>query len=280
MAALSQRFEGLYSSMVRPSIAPEMLLRATLLQAFFSVRSERLLMEQINYNLLFRWFVGLPLDGAVWHATVFTHNRDRLLEAEVARDFLSALLALPRVKTLLSDEHFSVDGTLIDAWTSMKSFRPKDGSGSPPGPGRNGERDFRKEKRSNESHASTTDPDARLYRKADARERGGLLIPPDLFNTVHRATIIAEAARHRLPTIFPYRYYPLDGGLMSYGVDIYALHRRAASYVDRILKGERPSEMPVEAPTKFELVINLKTANALGIAVPPTLLARADEVIE
>jgi putative tryptophan/tyrosine transport system substrate-binding protein len=125
--------------------------------------------------------------------------------------------------------------------------------------------------------------EAELRRAIDAFAKegnGGLLIPPDLFNTVHRATIIAEAARHRLPTIFPYRYYPLDGGLMSYGVDIYALHRRAASYVDRILKGERPSEMPVEAPTKFELVINLKTANALGIAVPPTLLARADEVIE
>jgi transposase len=139
LAALNGRFEGLYSSMGRPSIPPEMLLRATLLQAFFSVRSERMLMEQINYNLLFRWFVGLPLDGAVWHATVFTHNRDRLLEAEVARDFLSALLGLPQVKALLSDEHFSVDGTLIEAWASMKSFRPKDGSGSPPGPGRNGE---------------------------------------------------------------------------------------------------------------------------------------------
>jgi hypothetical protein len=106
----------------------------------------------------------------VWHATVFTHNRDRLLEAEVARDFLAALLGLPQVKALLSSEHFSVDGTLIEAWASMKSFRPKDGSGSPPGPGRNGERNFRKEKRSNESHASTTDPDARLYRKADGRE--------------------------------------------------------------------------------------------------------------
>ena len=148
-----------------------MLLWVTLLQAFFSVRSERLLMEQINYNLLFRWFVGLPLDGAVWHPTVFTHNRDSwLLEAEVARGFPSALLALPGVKTLLSDEHFSVDGTLIDAWASMSSFRPKDGSGSPPGPGRNGERNFRKEKRSNESHGSTTDPDARLYRKAEGRE--------------------------------------------------------------------------------------------------------------
>lgn len=170
LAGLNQRFEGLYSTMGRPSIAPEMLLRATLLQAFFSVRSERMLMEQINYNLLFRWFVGLPMDAEVWHPTVFTHNRDRLLEAAVAHEFLAALLALPQVKKLLSSEHFSVDGTLIDAWASMKSFRPKDGSGEPPAPGRNGERNFHNEKRSNDTHASTTDPDARLYRKADGRE--------------------------------------------------------------------------------------------------------------
>jgi transposase len=170
LGSLNKRFEGLYSSMGRPSIPPEMLLRATLLQAFFSVRSERMLMEQINYNLLFRWFVGLPMDAEVWHPTVFTHTRDRLLEADVAHEFLAALLALPQVKKLLSSEHFSVDGTLIDAWASMKSFRPKDGSGEPPSPGRNGERNFHKEKRSNETHASTTDPDARLYRKADGRE--------------------------------------------------------------------------------------------------------------
>ncbi len=170
LASLNKRFEGLYSTMGRPSIAPEVLLRATLLQAFFSVRSERMLMEQINYNLLFRWFVGLPMDAEVWHPTVFTHNRDRLLEAEIAHEFLAALLALPQVKKLLSSEHFSVDGTLIDAWASMKSFRPKDGSGEPPAPGRNGERNFHKEKRSNETHASTTDPDARLYRKGDGRE--------------------------------------------------------------------------------------------------------------
>jgi transposase len=170
LSSLNERFEGLYSTMGRPSIPPEMLLRATLLQAFFSVRSERMLMEQINYNLLFRWFVGLPMDAEVWHPTVFTHNRDRLLEAEVAHEFLAALLGLPQVKTLLSSEHFSVDGTLIDAWASMKSFRPKDGSGEPPSPGRNGERNFHKEKRSNDSHASTTDPDARLYRKAAGRE--------------------------------------------------------------------------------------------------------------
>jgi transposase len=170
LSSLNKRFEGLYSALGRPSIPPEMLLRASLLQAFFSVRSERMLMEQINYNLLFRWFVGLPIDAEVWHPTVFTHNRDRLMEADVAQEFLAALLALPQVKTLLSSEHFSVDGTLIDAWASMKSFRPKDGSGEPPSPGRNGERNFHNEKRSNDTHASTTDPDARLYRKADGRE--------------------------------------------------------------------------------------------------------------
>jgi transposase len=170
LGALNKRFEGLYSTMGRPSIAPEMLLRATLLQAFFSVRSERMLMEQIDYNLLFRWFVGLAVDAEVWHPTVFTHNRDRLMEADIAHEFLAALLGLPQVKKLLSSEHFSVDGTLIDAWASMKSFRPKDGSGEPPSPGRNGERNFHNEKRSNDTHASTTDPDARLYRKADGRE--------------------------------------------------------------------------------------------------------------
>ena len=131
LSSLSERFEGLYSRIGRPSIAPEMLLRATLLQAFFSVRSERMLMDQIDYNLLFRWFVGLSMDADVWHPTVFTHNRDCLLEDEIAREFLAALLALPQVKKLLSSDHFSVDGTLIDAWASMKSFRPKDGSGDP-----------------------------------------------------------------------------------------------------------------------------------------------------
>ena len=169
LAALNERFEALYSQVGRPSIPPEHLLRATLLQAFFSVRSERMLMEQVDYNLLFRWFVGLPMDAPVWHPTVFTKNRDRLLEADVAREFLSALIALPKVKRLMSREHFTVDGTLIDAWASMKSFRRKDGSDEPPSPGRNGERDFRGETRSNATHASTTDPDARLYRKGNGQ---------------------------------------------------------------------------------------------------------------
>src|SRR5229473_472336 len=146
LAGLSGRFEELYSHTGRPSIPPEYLLRATLLQAFFTMRSERQLMEQINYSLLFRWFVGLSIDDAVWDATVFTKNRDRLLEADVAREFLSCLLSLPKVKRLLSSDHFSVDGTLLKAWASMTSFQPKDGSGDQPAGGRNAERNFRREK--------------------------------------------------------------------------------------------------------------------------------------
>ena len=163
---LSPTLHAIYSAVGRPSIPPEQLLRALLLQAFFSVRSERQLMEQLTYNMMFRWFVGLSMDAPVWDVTVFTKNRDRLLEGDIAHGFLMALLADPRVKPLLSDEHFSVDGTLIEAWASMKSFRPRDGGGEPPGGGRNGERDFHGEKRSNETHASTTDPEARLYKKA------------------------------------------------------------------------------------------------------------------
>jgi transposase len=170
LAALSGDFEQLYAVNGRPSIAPEKLLRALLLQAFYSVRSERQLMEQLDYNLLFRWFVGLGVDDPVWAVTVFTKNRDRLLEGAIAAKFLRAVLAQPKVKALLSDEHFSIDGTLIQAWASMKSFRPKDGSGEPPAPGRNGERNFHGEQRANDSHASTTDPEARLFRKGKGKE--------------------------------------------------------------------------------------------------------------
>lgn len=170
LSALNSTFEKLYAREGRPSIPPERLLRACLLQLFYSIRSERQLMERLDFDLLFRWFVGLGIDDRVWDPTVFSKNRDRLLNTEIAQGFLSVLLALPRVKQLLSREHFTVDGTLLKAWASMKSFRPKDGSGNPPAGGRNGERDFRGERRSNETHASTTDPDARLYRKGNGRE--------------------------------------------------------------------------------------------------------------
>jgi len=173
LEGLSADFEAVYSHTGRPGIAPEKLLRALLLQAFYTIRSERQVMEQLNFNLLFRWFVGLGMDDDVWDATVFTKNRDRLLEAEISAKFLGGIVAHKRVRRLLSRDHFSVDGTLIEAWASMKSFRPKgagagdndDGAGAS-----NKERDFHGEKRSNESHASTTDAEARLYRKGNGRE--------------------------------------------------------------------------------------------------------------
>ena len=171
LARLSPRFEALYSGTGRPSIAPEKLLRALLLQVLYTVRSERLLMEQLDYNLLFRWFVGLQMDDPVWDATVFSKNRERLLSGDIAQAFFEEVLAEARRHHLLSDEHFTVDGTLIEAWASHKSFQPKEGSDSPPpeDPG-NPTVDFRGEKRSNATHASTTDPQARLYRKGLGRE--------------------------------------------------------------------------------------------------------------
>ena len=167
---LSGDFDKLYTDFGRPSIAPEKLLRAMLLQAFYGVRSERQLMERLEFDLLFRWFVGLGVDDAVWDHSVFSKNRDRLLEGEIAAKFLNAILAQPRVKRLLSSDHFSVDGTLIEAWASIKSFRKKDGSDNDSdGSGRNAERSFHEEKRSNETHESTTDPEARLYKKGDGQ---------------------------------------------------------------------------------------------------------------
>jgi transposase len=171
LSDLSGDFAALYPPKLgRPSIPPERLLRAMLLQAFYGIRSERQLMERMEFDLLFRWFVGLGVDDAVWDHSSFSKNRDRLLEGEIAGKFLRAVLAQPRVKRLMSSDHFSVDGTLIEAWASVKSFRRKDGSDDDPeGPGRNAERGFHKEKRSNETHQSTTDPEARLYRKGDGQ---------------------------------------------------------------------------------------------------------------
>jgi transposase len=169
LVSLDAEFARLYEGTGRQSIAPERLLRASLLQAFYSVRSERQLMEQIDYNLLYRWFVGLGIDDPVWDHSTFSKNRDRLLDADVAAKFLEAVLRHPKVKRFLSNDHFSVDGTLVEAWASLKSFRAKDGSDEPPSAGRNGERDFHGEKRPNDTHASTTDPDAKLFRKGNGQ---------------------------------------------------------------------------------------------------------------
>lgn len=171
MQTLSRRFARLYSDIGRPSIPPEQLLRALLLQALYTVRSERLLMEQLNYNLLFRWFVGLSMDEPVWHPTVFTKNRDRLLQGDIASAFFDAVVAQARAADLLSDEHFTVDGTLLEAWASLKSFQRKDAGPTPPpdDPG-NPTVNFHGETRKNDTHASTTDADAQLYRKGAGKE--------------------------------------------------------------------------------------------------------------
>jgi transposase len=192
---LSRRFDAMYAKVGRPSIPPEQLLRAQLLQMLYSIRSERLLMEEIDYSVLFRWFIGLNLDDEVWDATVFTKNRDRLLEADVATEFLAQVVEQARGKSLTSDEHFTVDGTLLEAWAGAKSFQPKDKKQVPPpdDPG-NPTVNFRGEKRSNETHASKTDPESRLAKKGEGKEsklsycgnllvenRNGLIVDAEVF---------------------------------------------------------------------------------------------------
>ena len=192
--SMSARFDAMYAKTGRPSIPPEKLLRAQLIQMLYSVRSERLLMEEIDYSVLYRWFVGMNLDEPVWDVTVFTKNRDRLLDGDVAREFLCEVLKQAQEKNLTSDEHFTVDGTLIEAWASLKSFQRKDQENTPPDDPGNPTVDFHGEKRSNETHESTTDPDARLARKGNGKEaklsyngnlltenRNGLIVATEVF---------------------------------------------------------------------------------------------------
>src|SRR5258708_6864531 len=168
---LSPEFQRLYSRTGRPSIPPERLLRALLLQVLYTIRSERMLIEQLEYNLLFRWFVGLSMDAPVWDATVFTKNRDRLLKGEIDKLFFEEVLAEAWERGLLSDEHFTVDGTLVEAWAGVKSFKRKDGKDQEPPDGpRNPTVNFHKEERTNETHQSSTDPDSRFLRKGQGKE--------------------------------------------------------------------------------------------------------------
>jgi transposase len=203
---MHDRLADLYSHTGRPSIAPEYLLRASLIQIFYTIRSERLLMEQLDYNLLYRWFVGLSIDDPVWDHSVFSKNRDRLLNTEMATMFFGFIRDRAKDKDLISNEHFTVDGTLLEAWASMKSFRPKDDDSiSGDDPGRNPTVDFREQKRTNQSHASTSDPDARLYKKAKGQQaklcymghalmenRNGLVV--DAMVTITSGTAEREAA--------------------------------------------------------------------------------------
>jgi transposase len=194
LASMSKRFDAMYAKTGRPSIPPEKLLRAQLIQMLYSVRSERLLMEEIDYSMLFRWFVGMNLDEPVWDVTVFTKNRNRLLEGDVAREFLCAVIGQAQESNLTSDEHFTVDGTLIEAWASLKSFQPQDGKKGPPDDPGNPTVNFHGEKRSNQTHASSTDPDALLARKGNGKEaklsyngnlltenRNGLIVNTEVF---------------------------------------------------------------------------------------------------
>jgi transposase len=217
LAELSGEFQAMYSRERRPSIPPEKLLRALLLQVLYTIRSVRLLMEQLDYNLLFRWFVGLSMDDKVWDHSVFSKNRERFLDSDLAAAFFARILEQAKTAKLLSDEHFTVDGTLIEAWASLKSFRPKDAP-PPEGGGRNPEVDFHGEKRLNQTHASTTDPEARLFRKGKGKEaklcfmghvlmenRHGLVISPRLTGATGTAEREAAEAmvegvpgRHRI----------------------------------------------------------------------------------
>lgn len=194
LSQLSRRFDQMYASAGRPSIPPEKLLRAQLLQMLYSIRSERLLMEEIDYSMLYRWFVGLNLDEEVWDPTTFTKNRDRLLQADVAKEFLAQVVAQAQRKGLTSDEHFTVDGTLLEAWASVKSFQRKESKNPPPDDPGNPTVNFHGEKRSNQTHASQTDPDAKLARKGPGKEaklsfsgnllvenRNGLIVSSEVF---------------------------------------------------------------------------------------------------
>jgi transposase len=263
LADLDGAFSALYEACGRPSIPPERLLRATLLQLLYSLRSERQLVERIEFDLLFRWFVGLSIDEKVFDASTFSKNRDRLLTQEIAQRFLSSLLGLPEVKGLLSAEHFSVDGTLLKAFASMKSFRPKDGSGEPPQPGRNGEADFRKTKRSNETHASTTDKDARLFRKGDGQEsrlsylghalmenRNGLVVAAEA--TLATGTAEREAAAalsEQLPegaTLGADKNYDVEAfveGLKARGIEPHVAINGTVSKTGKVRKTAIPSEV-------------------------------------
>jgi transposase len=221
LRAMAKDFDGMYAKTGRPSVPPERLLRAVLLQIFYSVRSERMLMEQMNYNLLFRWFIGLEMDEPVWNHAVFSKNRERVLNHEVAREFFVRVLA--QAKPYLSDEHFSVDGTVIEAWASQKSFQKKDDGDSDPG-------QFRGDKRSNETHASKTDPDAKLYRKGHGQEarlgylghvlmenRSGLIV--DAMLTQADGTAERDAALLMLHYKWRKRHRRGHFGPMSVGAD-------------------------------------------------------------
>ena len=255
------RFNKLYAKSGRPSIAPEKLLRALLLQALYSVRSERLLMEQLDYNLLFRWFVGLNLDDAIWDVTVFTKNRERLLDGDIAEAFFQAVLQQARERNLLSDEHFTVDGTLLEAWASVKSYQRKDAKNAvPPDDPGNATVDFHGEKRSNQTHASKTDPDAKMARKGKGKEaklsyngnllvenRHGLIVNSEVFEA--NGTAERDAALVMLEQI-PGTKQVTVGGDKAYDTADFVAECRNLKVTPHVAQNlERPGGSAIDART-------------------------------
>lgn len=278
---MSGDFEGLYSKVGRPSIAPERLLRALLLQIFYTVRSERQMMEQLDYNLLFRWFVGLAADDPVWNASTFSKNRDRLLKGEIAQRFFELVLEKARQKQLLSTEHFTVDGTLIEAWASQKSFRPKDGSSKndpPSGGGGNPAVDFRGQKRKNDTHASTTDPDARLFRKGNnvgavlcyqghvlMENRNGLVVDSRL--TIASGTAERDAAGDMVAALPGVGQVTL-GADKAYDAESFVVRVRAMGATPHIAQND----------TARSSAIDGRTTRHLGYATSQRIRKRVEEV--
>src|SRR5271155_4563767 len=257
---MSALFDAMYADGGRPSIPPEKLLRAQLLQMLYSVRSERLLMEEIDYSILFRWFVGLNLDEKAWDATTFTKNRDRLLEAAVAKEFLAQVVERARTAGLVSDEHFTVDGTLLEAWASLKSFQAKDKPGAPPDDPGNPTVDFHGQKRSNEPHESKTDPDARLARKGKGKEaklsyngnllvenRNGLIVNTEVFEA--NGTAERDAALVMLEQV-PGRKQVTVGGDKGYDTADFVAECRNLKVTPHVAQNlERPGGSAIDART-------------------------------
>jgi len=278
---LSPRFAAMYSDVGRPSIAPERLLRALLLQAFYTVRSERLLVEQLDYNLLFRWFVGLGIDDEVWDASTFSKNRERFLESDIAVQFLGAVLEQARAEGLLSDEHFTVDGTLVEAWASLKSFRPKeqvDPPASPAEAGRNRRVDFHGERRTNDTHVSTTDPEARLYRKGGGKEarlafiahalmenRNGLVVDTRL--TAATGTAERESGVSMIRRV-PGRHRISVGGDKHYDSEAFVTSIRDCQAVPHVAQND----------TRRRSAIDARTTRHRGYRISQRVRKRVEEI--
>ena len=278
LAELSGEFQAMYSREGRASIPPERLLRALLLQILYTIRSERLLMEQLDYNLLFRWFVGLSMDDQVWDHSVFSKNQERFLDSDLAAAFFTRILEQAASTGLLSDEHFTVDGTLIEAWASLKSFRPKDAPPPEGGGGRNPEVDFHGEKRLNQTHASTTDPEARLFKKGKGKEaklcfmghvlmenRHGLVVSPRL--TAATGTAEREAAVGLVEAV-PGRHRITVGADKAYDTQEFVQSLRAlqaAPHVAQNCKGRKSA-------------IDGRTTRHPGYAVSQRLRKRVEEI--